>query len=100
MVNKDKKGGKSAKHFEEPEPGFWQIIIRGVKKPVALMLVETTKFVVLLGCLIIINWFIKGLGAVGYSEERLQMFELIHFYGSIVASVVFVMDLLYKLFFA
>jgi hypothetical protein len=83
-----------------PEPGFWVIIWKGVKVPAAFMLIETIKFVILLSLLIVVYWFLKGLGAAGYAEDRLQRFETIHYYASLLLSCVFVFDLFLKFIFS
>jgi hypothetical protein len=96
MQTSDKPKKKTARDSQGRDPTFWEIVGKGVKTPVALIFVEIIKFVVVLGGLLIIYWFIKALGAAGYSEERLARFEVIHYYESLIVSIVFVFELLVK----
>lgn len=95
-INKKKLTKNAALH----EDSFGEIVKKGVKVPVAHMLVDTIKFAVLLAGLLMVNWFIRALGASGYSEERLRTFELIHYDGSITVSAVYVIELIAKAVFS
>jgi hypothetical protein len=83
---------------QEPpqEPSFLRIIWKGLKVPAAVMIIETGKFIILLVLLIVVYWFLKGLGAAGYAEDRLQRFETVHYYASLLLSCIFVFDLVLK----
>jgi hypothetical protein len=96
MQKSDSSQKRPARDIQGRDPTFWEIVGKGVKTPVALIFVEIIKFVVVLAGLLIIYWFIKALGAAGYSEERLARFEVIHYYESLIVSIIFVFELLIK----